>query len=146
MLGDCNAHGGIVTLLVEFSEFLPTLADEDMSLAELWVLADKLCVPALQNLIIDTIYKICITRDLATTPTFHYIYKNTESGSLLRRLAVLQTTCLLDDENVVSASGFFPRVMLVNFSAFLLHRQTKMTFHHPADLSDYHVPLDGTSA
>ena len=60
---------------------------EDMHLAELWVLGDKLMAPQLQNLAIEAI--ITIANEDSTSPlaTFPYIYENTVEGSPLRILA-----------------------------------------------------------
>ncbi len=61
---------------------------EDMELAELWVLADKMAVPALQNSVISKIIKIRQETHLVAVNTLHYIYRTTVIDSPLRRLMV----------------------------------------------------------
>jgi hypothetical protein len=117
-------------------------------LAELWVLADKICIPALQNLVMDTIVKVFSARNWIPVFTYSYIFKNTNSGSALRRLAVTQTAYGMTEEKLLRYSEA-PQ-MLLDLSAFLLraiHMQSEAPFPDPFDIetSDYHVPLDGTS-
>ncbi|KAG4433063.1 hypothetical protein IFR05_011457 [Cadophora sp. M221] len=62
---------------------------ENMDLVELWVLADRLAIPELQNLAVKHINAIGNLDDPATE-TFDYIYQNTVYDSPLRRLVVQQ--------------------------------------------------------
>jgi hypothetical protein len=129
---------------------LDALEAEEQSLAELWVLADKMCIPALQNLVIDTMFKVSSARNWIPAFTYSYIYKNTNSGSALRRLAVTQTAYGITEENLLEFSEAYPPQMLLDLSAFLLriiHMQDKALFPYSCniDTSDFHVPLDGTS-
>ena len=94
-------------------------------------------------MVVDTIDYSCAAKHLGPVTTYHYIYYNAKSGSLLRQLAVTRTAYYVDDENLVKLSEYYPPGMLLDFSAFLLHTRNIATFY--ALLSDHHVPLDGTS-
>ena len=118
-------------------------------MAELWVLADKICIPTLQNLVIDTMFKASSARNWIPVFTYSYIYKNTNSGSALRRLAVTQTAYGITEENLLEFSEAYPPQMLLDLSAFLLriiHMQDKALSPDPCDIDTpgFHVPLDGT--
>ena len=139
-LGEYKDNGQIID-----PEVMRALMAEENSLAELWVLADKLCIPALQNLVIDTIHMICSVRERVPASTYRYIYENTESGSPLRRLVVTYTVRYIDQEGLLGESDFYPRQMLLDLSAFLLCMPKEALFNQPLDLSDYYVPLDSTS-
>ncbi|CZR51104.1 uncharacterized protein PAC_00979 [Phialocephala subalpina] len=65
--------------------------EEDKSLAELWVLAEKLSIPTLQNAAIEAITRIAVEHSCAPEATFDYVYNNTQGEeSPLRRLLVRQ--------------------------------------------------------
>lgn len=61
---------------------------EDMALAELWVLADKMAVPALQNLVVSKIIAIREKTNAVAVTTLHYISRRTAIHSPLRSLMV----------------------------------------------------------
>lgn len=56
-----------------------------MSLAELWVLADKFVIPALQNHVILSMGRIQEVTRTYPLVTYKYMYQNTTIGSALRR-------------------------------------------------------------
>ena len=59
-----------------------------MSLAEVWVLADKFAVPALQNHVILSMGRIQEVAGMYPWVTFKYIYQNTAVDSALRRYII----------------------------------------------------------
>jgi hypothetical protein len=61
---------------------------EDLELAELWVLADKMAMPKLQNFIVRQIVEIRNQCRWVAIRTLPYVYKKTAVGSPLRRLMV----------------------------------------------------------
>lgn len=65
-------------------------AEEDLALAETWILAEKFDIPQLQNLVITTMYKIEYVCDAFPLSALSYIYGNTASGSVLRSLCWLK--------------------------------------------------------
>jgi hypothetical protein len=65
------------SLAVEEDEEPKQSYDEDIALAELWVLAEKMAVPALQNLVIEKIIAIRENTIAVPTATIPYIYQRT---------------------------------------------------------------------
>ena len=59
---------------------------QDQSLVELWVLAESLLIPALQDAVIDEIDRISSYKLAIDSNAFSYVYKRTSEGSQLRRL------------------------------------------------------------
>jgi hypothetical protein len=62
--------------------------EEDHELVELWVLAEKYGIPALQNRVIEAMVDIGSITQCIPNGTFPYVYENTAKGSPLRRLCV----------------------------------------------------------
>ncbi|TVY89926.1 hypothetical protein LAWI1_G004842 [Lachnellula willkommii] len=58
------------------------------NLAALYVLADRLAMPSLQNLVLETIEDISVKSDTIPNTCLHYVYENTSKGSQLRRFFV----------------------------------------------------------
>ncbi|KAH8767174.1 hypothetical protein F5882DRAFT_413414 [Hyaloscypha sp. PMI_1271] len=64
--------------------------NEDLTLIQLWILADKLLIPELQNLVIDRIDDIREVTEVIPTDCLHSVYSNTSAGSPLSRWFVHQ--------------------------------------------------------
>ncbi len=63
--------------------------NEDIALAGLWVLADKMAIPALQNFVVSKIGEIRkASNNGVATSTLPYIYSKTAVDSPLRHLMV----------------------------------------------------------
>lgn len=60
-------------------------AAEDTHLFKLWVLADKLLIPQLQNSVLHKVQEICTGTNIIPTSSITYVYDNTHQGSPLRR-------------------------------------------------------------
>jgi len=91
---------------------------EDMSLVELWVLADKVGMPALQDSALEAIHNICdMPPGYIPNHTFHYIFENTSHGSPLREYTI--ATCLEYGSSVLLSEQQevdFPRAFLLELS------------------------------
>ncbi|KAK0126628.1 hypothetical protein ONS95_008214 [Cadophora gregata] len=88
---------------------------DDMKLFRLWVLADRLLIPRLQNAVMSKLYKMEeIFLETIDKNNLGYIYNNTAKGGSLRQL-VLQQFVLLDDPIRVfsKGTGLFPKEMLI---------------------------------
>jgi len=127
-------------------EVMRALMAEENSLAELWVLADKLCIPALQNLVIDTIHMICSVRDRVPVSTYRYIYEKlsleahsvdslslTRSGISIRRaylgnLNFTHVKCYLICQHFYSACQRKP--FLINPLTFLTTTYLSIVLHN----------------
>jgi hypothetical protein len=59
---------------------------EDRSLVKLWILADKMLIPRLQNLVVEKLVSLRSQANITLTHCIDYIYKHTAKGSPLPRL------------------------------------------------------------
>lgn len=81
-----------------------------MALCELWVLADKLSMPKLQNCalkkleMIDGLFPGCI----------EYVYSYTQDGSLLRQFLVRQCVNNLDSSELYESYSTSPLTLRAN--------------------------------
>ncbi|CZR51105.1 uncharacterized protein PAC_00980 [Phialocephala subalpina] len=93
----------------------PEQAGEDLALAELWILADKLLIPSLQNLLVTRMVRIENRYKKAPSETFNYVYENTAAGSTLRDLAVHKCARLTPRAVVIrQTSDLIPKQLLVD--------------------------------
>ncbi|KAJ9667446.1 hypothetical protein H2201_002314 [Coniosporium apollinis] len=68
-----------------FTEITLPEYPEDIRLCKLWVLADKLCMPALQNRVMELITDKALAQNhVAPTATLDWIWQHTSQGSKLR--------------------------------------------------------------
>jgi hypothetical protein len=91
---------------------------EDLALAKLWVLADKLLLPRLQNQVIEKMEEIRTALNELPTSCATYIYEKTAAGSPLRRWLVHVCAGWLDQEYFASNAGQFPHEMLMDMALF----------------------------
>ena len=99
---------GVVRLLIKwfYSQTVETAqrgnrdlkSNEDLMLVELWVLADKLLIPQLQNQVIIEIEALRIRFRTTCTKSLRYVYENTPVGCPLRKLLVQQCAFNVDPE------------------------------------------------
>jgi hypothetical protein len=101
----------VVGLLVEwvYTKDISSSNDGDGydNLVELWILADKLCIPELQNNIIDKLAKMSYKPFDIDTLAFETkkIYHGTSSGSQLRRFAVARCACHRKPHEITTAAN-----------------------------------------
>ncbi|CZT09925.1 uncharacterized protein RCO7_02246 [Rhynchosporium graminicola] len=98
-----------------FKLFMQWLYSKSFTLVELWVLADMLLMPSLQNAIIDVMMKIYYQD--ADFPAYicEYVYQHTEKDSALRRLLVKQCTLFGEDAETLEKLAIqLPKEMLVD--------------------------------
>jgi hypothetical protein len=90
-------------------------------LVELWILADKLCIPDLQNNVIDKLtnmsYEPLDIHSLASETS--KIYLGTSSGSQLRRFAVAQYARHRKAHGISTAATYFSRPFLADYVDYL---------------------------
>ncbi|KAL2072758.1 hypothetical protein VTL71DRAFT_12101 [Oculimacula yallundae] len=118
--------------------------NQDRALAQLWVLADKLLIPRLQNAVIDEIVRIKQHTNFATTKEIKYVFDNTAPSSCLRRLYV--DSCIkncIPNTKHIGDSARFPKELLiemvVRFTELL--EDTKRRSIDPCqNVTLYHVP------
>ncbi|KAF8851443.1 hypothetical protein BDZ45DRAFT_766719 [Acephala macrosclerotiorum] len=112
---------------------------EDQSLVDLWVLADELQMPALQNRAMKTVYDIAEKTDLLPSQSFKRLYEKTSQDSQLRKFISHYTANCLCVEFYKSVN--LPTEMLIDMAMFLsAERKTKKFSKVKA--SDYYVKED----
>lgn len=84
------------------------------ALTKLWVLADKLLIPRLQNQVIHKVDAIAADSCEVYTKPMNYVYSNSSANSPLRRLFVLYYTRELGAEEYSVCADDLPEEMLVD--------------------------------
>jgi len=79
------------------------------NLYRLWILAEKLLMPRLQNLAIDHIEADHVKYRVIFVPEFEYVWENTTVDSPLRRLLAYQCAWSLRKEAYLIHQGNFPK-------------------------------------
>lgn len=110
----------VVGLLVEwvYTKDISTSNDGDGygDLVELWILADKLCIPDLQNCVINTLGNITYkpATKILLGSQLKKLYLGTSFGSQLRRFAVAECARHTKPCNIIAKSGLFPKAFLAD--------------------------------
>jgi hypothetical protein len=120
-------------------------AEDDFPAAELliklWLLAEKLRVPELQNQVVDTIERRRAATGTVSTGMLRFIYSNTVVGSPLRRLIV--DHCALYLGSVLFAleeKEEYTRESLFDIVSVLLrYRESRQRCHLSLDMKTYYV-------
>jgi hypothetical protein len=125
----------------------PAAIAENQSLAELWILGDKLGIPELQNLTIEIMWKIVGVTSLTPTQSFKYIYKNTCPASVLRRYVVDSCAFHLNSKYFSESSHDFPHEMFADIITLYSERYwADGKSKESINLSDYRVSDDTDEA
>lgn len=96
--------------------------NEAAALAELWVLADKLCIPALQDVALEAIYKEQPRTESGQAQILKYIYENTAADSPLRRYFVEVAAYFTPPDELRKYDGWLPKEMVVDIAACAMER------------------------
>jgi hypothetical protein len=113
---------------------------EDLELAELWVLADKMAVPKLQNFIVRQIVEIRNQCRGVAIRTLPYIYKKPAVGSPLRRLIVSEVAqhgCKQD----FNSTENFPHEFLVDLAKHKIGYLPAAKAQQESDVSNFFVSV-----
>lgn len=111
---------------------------EILDLEVLWVLADKLGMPSLQNAALKFLHDLA--EKTGFIDGFQYVYQNIAAESPLRKYIVASLS-FFDPDNFVANSHRFPPEMLVDFGRFMLRKSKGLENSH-LDVSDYLVKED----
>jgi hypothetical protein len=111
--------------------------EEEKSLAELWVLAEGLLLPELQNTVIDAMNEIRSTNKFIHTVYLAFVYSHTEAGSPLRRYYV-DACKTMHTDSYKSDHDHFPHEMLLELVPSLTEDLDDVK--EPV-ATDYHVSL-----
>lgn len=112
------------------------------SLIHLWVLAEKLMVPRLQNITINAIEKFRKSSLTLPLNEFDYVYENTDTGSPLRRILVEQCIRFLEKDVLkdTEMNKPLPRDMLVDINCAFRDVYPTVWLDEPTlRMADYHV-------
>lgn len=115
-------------------------SQETLNLLKLWVLADRFCMPRLQNLVISKIAKVISKSGKLSKLWLDYVYAETPYGSPLRTL-FSKIGMTLSSAFIEMAAEWFPPGYLVAVTKELLGRST-FNFQRDIDKSELLVPED----
>jgi hypothetical protein len=90
---------------------------EFASLCELWVLADKLLIPNIQNQIMDQLDRVCKTCESNVVMHADFIYANTQPKSPLRAFAIYWLVRMFAKGSLVWYSCMLTKEVLVSVIA-----------------------------
>lgn len=111
-----------------------------MELAERWVLADKMAVPALQNLVVSKIIAIREKTFKIPTWTFTYIYQRTAIESTLRILMVSLIAQHYPPRRFSKDAQLFSHEFLIDLAEHTTARMCK-DYENKVDASEFFVSL-----
>jgi hypothetical protein len=118
--------------------------DEDLALVQLWILADKLIIPELQNLVIKKIDEICEVTEIIPTAVLDSVYEKTSVESPLRRWFFYQCSTQLESDWFTEHPEHFPQEMLIDMAVFWsrnMSEQTKIGLMENFTITDFEVEL-----
>ncbi|CZR51148.1 uncharacterized protein PAC_01023 [Phialocephala subalpina] len=116
----------------------------DKMLIELWVLADKLLIPPLQNSIVQELERQRKRFKATSTSCINYVYEKTAPGSPLRRLFVSWCAWNVARSRFEDRPEHFPKEMLLDLVQLLAQRvptSTKEALAKERDMKEFEVPL-----
>jgi hypothetical protein len=94
-------------------------AKEDMCLVKLWVLADKLLIPQLQNMTLDALVKICGKAQGLATRCLDYVCVNTSKDSGLRRWFIHRCAFRIESKSFLEHPEEYPHQLLLEIVTIL---------------------------
>lgn len=120
--------------------------DQCMALCNLWVLADKMLIPRLQNMIMDKIVEIPYDTKAFPTSCAEYVWLNTSEDSPLRLWFLRMVAYGLNAEAFAKDKPLhYPKDMLFHLAVNLKETMSSTTklSHRPErdDGPKYHVAL-----
>jgi hypothetical protein len=93
----------------------PEAEDENLLLAQLWVLADQLFIPKLQNLVINIFHEFMNDQQKKMPVNcYSYVYNNTSKESKLRLYLLHCCACYLSSGWYTKHADCFPKEMLLD--------------------------------
>ena len=113
---------------------------EDMELAELWVLADKMVMPELQNFVVHKMIEIRQRLGLIPIGILHYIYDKMAINSPLQRFIVTEVSQHCSEEDLTDKPENFPHGLLIDIVKGQVHKKIK-TGGVEQKVSDFFVPI-----
>ncbi|KIN03964.1 hypothetical protein OIDMADRAFT_26597 [Oidiodendron maius Zn] len=144
-----DAQDKVVTLLVQWIYTRRIVTTDNYTdyenLITLWILADKLCMPALQNAIIDRLFKTKPKPDcrMAIIGSLEKIYNETAGGCQLQKFAVDVCATYLKPDDIRETLQLFPAEFLIDYASRFYRPHILVPWEF--DASDYHVSTEDKS-
>jgi hypothetical protein len=116
----------------------------DKQLIKLWVLADKLLIPTLQNMIQRELERQRKKFKAISTNCIPYVYQETAPGSSLRRLFVSWCAWNMHRSRLIQRPEHFPKEMLLDLTQQLMRRMPKdatEAYREDREIRDFDVPV-----
>jgi hypothetical protein len=114
----------------------------DQWLVELWVLADKLLIPTLQNVVIRELERLRKRFKTTSTRCLHYVYEKTGPGSQLRNLFLSWCAFNMASTRFEEKPDHFPKEMLLELARVLVEsipETIKERVVEGRDIADFEV-------
>jgi hypothetical protein len=111
------------------------------SLPQVWVLAEKLLVPKLQNRVMDLIEEVRKKRGTVAL-TISWVYANTTCGSPLRRIYTHQWAWNVQSKNYRRADLSAPIDFFIDLAVYLVDINIQR-LEFSRDMKDFYVKEDG---
>ena len=115
---------------------------ECLALTALWVLAEKLLIPRLQNMRVDRLEGYRKATELVPTNSIVYVYQNTAQESPLRRFLVYACAGHLDPEAYKGIPERFPQEMLIDLVTLMANntdREKQRVLRPASDMTRFYV-------
>ena len=94
-------------------------------LCELWILADKLRIPRLQNTILHQLEAHCEFANVVPTSSIRYIWDNTSPGAGLRRWLLYQIAHHLKTSAIINHPERFPPDILLELAVYTIDQYSE---------------------
>jgi len=114
-------------------------SNENIALSELWVLAEKMSMPQLQNAAIEIINEVHDKAKVVPTKSLHYVHSHTSEDSLLRKYRVSLLAEQLHYRNFRKNPSSFPHGILIDLAILHAKRRTSCP---RITISEFHVKVD----
>jgi hypothetical protein len=115
-----------------------------LELCTLWVLADRLLIPRLQNEVVHELHAHLIRTEMVPTSSLNYLYENTLNGSPIRRLLLYHCAAGLSATNLASLCRELPKKMILELAVQLIktveNGLPKAMMTEGMKMVDYEVP------
>jgi hypothetical protein len=144
-----EVEGGIFGIFANWL-YSQTIEDEDSKapsadqLIQLWVLADRLLVPRLQNqamAVLDNQRRENAPGSRPSSTSYNFAYENTKENSPLR--LYITEYCVFDRQNQIQYPGNYPHQMLVDIINYTRRKYPRRGCWKPSqkDLESYMVDV-----
>lgn len=101
--------------------------NEFICLVELWVLADRLAIPALHEDVLAAFFELMNFMGIIPTRCLHYVLDNTAADSELRELFLDLVSQVMSPDGFEEYPNHFPQQMLLDLARYQARKDRKRT-------------------